>query len=82
MGHSHADWESAYAAGDLRKDRFVTLSFADVPALGVPEAGEPPERIGYPGSYPVYKRRSCHRLSGAAVDDAPVRRIRLRCRHE
>ena len=52
MGHSHADWESAYAAGDLRKDRFVTMSFADVPALGVPEAGEPPERIGYPGSYP------------------------------
>jgi methylmalonyl-CoA mutase N-terminal domain/subunit len=30
----------------------VTLSFEDLPALGLPESGEPPERIGYPGEFP------------------------------
>ena len=45
-------WEESYTAGDLRKDRFVSLSFADVPPLGLPDDGDPPERIGYPGSFP------------------------------
>ncbi len=46
------DWEEEYAAGPLRRDRFTTLSFEPVPALGLPDEGEPPERIGYPGRYP------------------------------
>jgi methylmalonyl-CoA mutase N-terminal domain/subunit len=52
VGDGRRKWEEAHATGALRKDRFVTLSFADVPALGVPENEEPPERIGYPGTYP------------------------------
>ncbi len=48
---SRADWEAAYRAAPLRKERFETLSFEDVPALGLPEE-DPPERIGYPGSFP------------------------------
>ena len=52
MEDGRKEWEEAYASGALRKDRFVTLSFADVPALGAPEDGEPPERIGYPGAFP------------------------------
>jgi methylmalonyl-CoA mutase N-terminal domain/subunit len=52
MAGGQTDWEDGYAAAELRKDRFSTLSFVDVPELGVPDAGEPPERIGYPGAFP------------------------------
>ena len=45
-------WEEAYQAGRLRKDRFATMSFEDVPALGLPPDGEVDERIGYPGQFP------------------------------
>ncbi len=47
-----ASWEEAYRAGGLRRDRFTTLSFEDVPALGLPESGEVPAEISYPGFYP------------------------------
>ncbi len=47
-----AEWRRAYDGSRLRKDRFVTMSFEDVPALGAPGDGEPPERIGYPGAFP------------------------------
>jgi methylmalonyl-CoA mutase N-terminal domain/subunit len=36
-----------------RRDRWVTLSFEELPGIGLPEDGaEPPERIGYPGAFP------------------------------
>ena len=49
---SRNDWEQEYADAPKRRDRWVTLSFEDLPALGLPESGEPPERIGYPGEFP------------------------------
>ncbi|MBA2336886.1 MAG: methylmalonyl-CoA mutase [Acidimicrobiia bacterium] len=45
-------WEEAYRSGRHRKDRFTTMSFEDVPALGLPEEGDPDEAIGYPGAFP------------------------------
>ncbi len=45
-------WQELYRAGRLRRDRFTTISFEDVPALGLPEDGEVPASIGYPGVYP------------------------------
>jgi methylmalonyl-CoA mutase N-terminal domain/subunit len=44
------DWESAYDAQPKRRERFASLSFEDVPALG--DGGEVDDRIGYPGTYP------------------------------
>ncbi len=44
-------WEERYAAGEKRRDRWVTLSFEDLPATGFP-AVEAPEQIGYPGDFP------------------------------
>lgn len=45
-------WEQAYQAGRKRKEQFLSLSFEEVPALAVPEDGEPDPKIGYPGQYP------------------------------
>ncbi len=45
-------WQEAFAAAPKRRDRFTTLSFDDVPPLGLPPDGEPPEGIGYPGAFP------------------------------
>ncbi|HDK44933.1 MAG TPA: methylmalonyl-CoA mutase [Actinobacteria bacterium] len=45
-------WEREYAAGRKRRERFETLSFEEVPALGLPADGDPDPRIGYPGQYP------------------------------
>ena len=44
-------WQEAYEAGDLRKEEFATLSFSEVPALGLPD-GPVPARISYPGQFP------------------------------
>jgi methylmalonyl-CoA mutase N-terminal domain/subunit len=44
-------WQDRYAASNLRKDEFKTLSFEDVPALGLPE-GQVPDKISYPGQFP------------------------------
>ena len=49
---SRADWEAAYAAARKRQSDFETLSGEPVPALGMPDEGDPPERVGYPGAYP------------------------------
>ncbi|MBN2112845.1 MAG: methylmalonyl-CoA mutase [Acidimicrobiia bacterium] len=49
---SRRDWEEAYRESPKRRERFVTLSFEEVPALGLPAEGEPPEAIGFPGQYP------------------------------
>ncbi|MCB2223077.1 MAG: methylmalonyl-CoA mutase [Actinobacteria bacterium] len=49
---SRRDWEQAYEAGRKRRDRFVSLSFEEVPPLGLPRDGEPPEAVGYPGAHP------------------------------
>jgi len=49
---SRQDWEQEYAGGRTRRDRFTTMSFEDLPALGLPADGEPDERIGYPGQFP------------------------------
>jgi methylmalonyl-CoA mutase N-terminal domain/subunit len=46
------DWEEAYSAGRLRESSFESLSGDPVPPLGLPADGEPPEEIGYPGSFP------------------------------
>jgi methylmalonyl-CoA mutase, N-terminal domain len=45
-------WEQEYAAGPKRRERFQTISFEDVPPLGVPDDGDPHPEIGYPGQYP------------------------------
>ena len=49
---SRRKWDEAYRSSVLRKDRFTTLSFDEVPALGLPGGGDPPDTIGYPGSFP------------------------------
>jgi len=48
---SRQRWEQEYEAGTKRKDRWVTMSFEDLPATGFP-SGEAPERIGDPGQFP------------------------------
>ncbi len=52
MSEDRTHWEEAYDAGGQRRESFQTMSFADVPALGTPDDGAVPERIGYPGQYP------------------------------
>ena len=42
-GVSRRDWEEAYRRSPKRRERFVTLSFEEVPPLGLPADGEPPE---------------------------------------
>ncbi|HEX9977370.1 MAG TPA: methylmalonyl-CoA mutase family protein, partial [Acidimicrobiia bacterium] len=50
---SRADWEKDYEASPKRRDRWVTMSFEDLPPTGFPPDGEPaPEDIGDPGSFP------------------------------
>ncbi len=49
---NRSGWQRRYDEGRKRRDRFITLSFEEVPALGLPEDGDPPARIGYPGSFP------------------------------
>jgi methylmalonyl-CoA mutase N-terminal domain/subunit len=48
---SRERWEQEYEAGQKRRDRWVTMSFADLPATGFPD-DEPPERISHPGQFP------------------------------
>ncbi len=43
-------WEEAYETGSKRRERFLTLSFEEVPPLS--DDGDPDDRIGYPGAYP------------------------------
>ncbi len=45
-------WRAEYEVAAKRRDRFTTLSFEDVPPLGLPADGEPPDEVGYPGAYP------------------------------
>jgi methylmalonyl-CoA mutase N-terminal domain/subunit len=45
-------WAEAYKSGSDRQDKFSTLSFDEVPALGLPKDGEVPDEIGYPGQFP------------------------------
>jgi methylmalonyl-CoA mutase N-terminal domain/subunit len=53
MDDGRRAWEEAYEAAPQRKDRFATLSFEEVPALGHPaDDAAVPERIGYPGRFP------------------------------
>jgi methylmalonyl-CoA mutase N-terminal domain/subunit len=51
MSEDRQAWQDAYEAGNLRKEEFRTLSFVEVPALGLPD-GEVPEQIGFPGQFP------------------------------
>jgi methylmalonyl-CoA mutase N-terminal domain/subunit len=44
-------WEEQYRKAPKRRDRWVTLSFEELPAIGLP-ADEPPEDLGYPGYFP------------------------------
>jgi len=46
------EWRRAYDEAPKRKDRFVSLSFEEVPPIGMPGEGEPPARIGHPGGFP------------------------------
>ncbi len=43
-------WQNEYDTGKLRREKFETLSFEDVPALSSPD--EVDESIGFPGGYP------------------------------
>jgi methylmalonyl-CoA mutase N-terminal domain/subunit len=49
---TRGEWEEQYRRSHKRLPRFVSLSFEELPVLGLPTDGEPPERIGYPGSFP------------------------------
>jgi methylmalonyl-CoA mutase N-terminal domain/subunit len=49
---SREEWEEEYRRAPKRRERFVSLSFEDVPPLGLPGEGEPAESIGYPGQFP------------------------------
>jgi methylmalonyl-CoA mutase N-terminal domain/subunit len=44
-------WEEQYRKATKRRDRWVTLSFEDLPAIGLP-GDEPPDDLGYPGYFP------------------------------
>ena len=49
---STTDWQEQYDAAPKRRDRWVTMSFEDLPAAGFPPDGEDaPERIGEPGMF-------------------------------
>jgi methylmalonyl-CoA mutase N-terminal domain/subunit len=52
MTDGREQWRATYDGSPERKDRFVTLSFDEVTALGVPSDDAVPERIGYPGAFP------------------------------
>jgi methylmalonyl-CoA mutase N-terminal domain/subunit len=79
-------WQESYDASPKRRERFVTLSFDEVPALGVPADAEVPERIGYPGQFPYtrgvhpsgYRGRSWtqRQFAGFASVDATNERFR------
>ncbi len=45
-------WQKEYEQAHKRRDEFLSLSFEGVPPLGLPEEGDPPEKIGYPGAFP------------------------------
>jgi methylmalonyl-CoA mutase N-terminal domain/subunit len=49
---TRGEWEAQYRRSHKRHSRFVSLSFEELPTLGLPSYGDPPERVGYPGSYP------------------------------
>jgi methylmalonyl-CoA mutase N-terminal domain/subunit len=49
---SREEWEEEYRRAPKRRERFVSLSFEEVPPLGLPGEGEPVESIGYPGQFP------------------------------
>lgn len=46
------DWRDDYEAGEKRRDEFTTMSFEPIPPLGVPDEGEVPPELGYPGQFP------------------------------
>ncbi len=52
MTDGKKQWEEAYATGSERRESFQTLSFEDVPPLGLPSDGDVPESIAYPGQFP------------------------------
>ena len=49
---SREQWESEYEQGRKHAESFESLSFNDVPPLGLPEHGEVPDDVGYPGQFP------------------------------
>jgi methylmalonyl-CoA mutase N-terminal domain/subunit len=49
---SREEWEEAYRRAPKRRPRFLSLSFEEVPPLGLPAEGEPPDQVGYPGQFP------------------------------
>ena len=81
---SRAEWEAAYGEAEHRTDKFRTLSFDEVAALGHPEEGEPDPNIGWPGQFPYtrgihpsgYRGRlwTMRQFAGfASVEDTNVR---------
>ena len=52
MAEARETWERTFAESRQRRDSFETMSFQNVPALGVPDDKEVPEAIGYPGQFP------------------------------
>ena len=45
-------WRSDFDAARKRRDKFTTMSFEPVPELGLPDDGEVPSNVGYPGQFP------------------------------
>ena len=46
MADGKQQWEEDFAAGRERRESFSTLSFEEVPPLGLPTDGEVPEQLG------------------------------------
>jgi methylmalonyl-CoA mutase N-terminal domain/subunit len=49
---SREQWQREYEEAPKRRDRFTTMSFEPVPAVGLPEDADPDPSIGYPGQFP------------------------------
>ena len=77
---TYEEWCAAYGAPPERDAVFTTLSGEPVKPLYTEDdlpAG-PEREIGLPGRVPVHARRLPVDVPRAAVDDAPVRRLRHR----
>jgi len=75
-------WEKENAAAPLRKEPPTTrVEQCHIDALYTPADltdFDPDADLGYPGQYPFRARRACLHVPVAALDHAPVRRLRVR----
>ncbi len=58
-----------------RKPEFETLSGITMPRLGLPDALDYMQELGFPGEYPFTARYSTHHVPRPPVDYAPICRV-------